>query len=44
MSIAEFHSTQHHSETQDVSARWFTIAMITGAAFLTFAVLSYVVG
>ncbi len=39
--------SQAHTQTrspEDVSARWFTVAVITGCAFLAAAILSYVVG
>jgi hypothetical protein len=42
MTVAEFHAVQQHVQPESVSARWFTIAMIAGSAFLAFAALSYV--
>ena len=45
MTVAEFHLTQQHAaEPESVSARWFTISMIGGSAFLAFSILSYVIG
>jgi hypothetical protein len=42
MTVAEFHTVQQHAQPESVSARWFTISMIAGSAFLAFAILSYV--
>ncbi len=42
MTLNQAHTIPVNSE--NVSARWFTIAVITGTAFLGFAVLAYVIG
>jgi hypothetical protein len=44
MTVAEFHLREQHTQPESVSARWFTISVIAGTAFLAFAALSYVVG
>jgi len=42
MSISEFHAAQQHKEVRSAAAHWISLAMITGAAFLAFATLAYV--
>ena len=42
MTVAQFHAQQQHVHPESVSARWFTISVIAGTAFLAFAALSYV--
>lgn len=44
MTIAEMnHSHVPHQEPASVTARWFTVATLTGAALLAFATMAYVV-
>ena len=42
MTLYQAHTVPTNPE--NVSARWFTIAVLIGTAFLAFSVLAYVVG